>query len=42
MVAIAVAVRVMYELLEPVFPVIVVVLVVLALWRIIRWHRERW
>ena len=42
MVAVAVAIRVTYELLEPVLPVIVVVLFAVGLWRIVRWYRGRW
>jgi predicted PurR-regulated permease PerM len=41
-VAVAVAIRVTYELLEPVLPAIAAVLVAIALWQLVRWYRGRW
>jgi hypothetical protein len=41
-VAVAVAIRLTYELLRPVIPALLVLAVVVAIWRLIAWQRERW
>jgi hypothetical protein len=42
MVAIAVGIRLTFELLEPVWPYLFAALVVFAVLRIVSWHRGRW
>jgi hypothetical protein len=41
-VAVAVAIRVTFELLEPVFPLIVAAVVAAGLCQLVRWYRNRW
>jgi hypothetical protein len=41
-VAVAVAIRVAYELVRPVLPVLLVVVVVIAIVRLVGWHHGRW
>jgi hypothetical protein len=40
--AVAVAIRLIYELLQPVIPALLVLAVVITIARLIAWHRERW
>lgn len=41
-VAVAVAIRLTYELLQPVLPALAVLAVVVAIVRLVGWYRERW
>lgn len=41
-VAICVAIRLAWLLIEPALPAIVVAAALLCVWRAWRWHRERW
>ena len=41
-VAVAVAIRLTYELLRPVIPVLLVLAVVVAIARLVAWYRGRW
>jgi hypothetical protein len=41
-VAVALAVRLTYELLQPVIPALLVVAVVVTIARAVAWYRERW
>jgi hypothetical protein len=40
--AVAVAIRLIYELLLPVLPALLVIVVVVAIVRFVGWYRERW
>jgi hypothetical protein len=42
LVAAAFALRLTWELLQPIVPAIVAVLAALSFWRLIFWHRNRW
>lgn len=42
MVLVAAGIRLVYELLLPVLPVLVVGIAVIVIWRLVRWYRERW
>jgi uncharacterized membrane protein YoaK (UPF0700 family) len=41
-VAVAVAIRLVYELLLPVLPALVVIVVLVAIVRLVGWYRGRW
>ncbi len=41
-IAIAAGIRLVFELLEPVWPYLLVALIVFAAVRAVRWWRERW
>jgi hypothetical protein len=41
-VAVAVATRLIYELLLPVLPALLVIVVVVAIVRLVAWYRGRW
>jgi hypothetical protein len=42
MVAIAVGIRLIFELLEPVWPYLMAALIVFTIMRIVSWYRGRW
>ena len=42
MLVIAVAVRLIFVLLLPVMPELLVVCMAIAVWRLWTWHRDRW
>lgn len=42
MVGTAVALHIAWLLIRPVLPAIAVVVAMAAIWRVWRWHRERW
>jgi hypothetical protein len=41
-VAVAVGIRLIFELLEPVMPYLLAGLIVFTVFRLVRWYRERW
>ena len=41
-VAVAVAIRLTYELLQPVIPALLVLAVIVAIARLVAWYRGRW
>jgi len=40
--AVAIGIRLIFELLEPVLPYLFGALIVFVVLRLIKWHRERW